>query len=128
MDNFVSKVNEADPVLLNKLKDEIVHKLCCCVPNRKDIHENIKSDTKVLDYDTISTICTWVQRFHSPIYDYKIDEFKALSYGEFVVAINEHIDKMLKEISEAKEKIKNGIPLNIPKSSNGVVPDVMKTG
>jgi len=128
MDTFVTKVNEAETEYLNELKDEIVYKLCCCVPNRKDIHKNIKKDTEILDYNTISTICTWVKRFHSPKYDYKIDEFKALSYGEFVVSINEHIEQILKEISEAKEKIKNGIPLNIQKSSNGIVPDVMKTG
>jgi hypothetical protein len=128
MDAFVSKVNNADYTYLNELKDEIVHKLCCCVPNRKDIHEMIKQQTEILDDTTISTICTWVKRFHSPVYDYKIDEFKALSHGEFVFAINEHIDQMLKEIKETKEKIKNGIPLYTPESSNGIIPDVMKTG
>ena len=35
---------------------------------------------------------------------------------------------MLKEIKETKEKIKNGIPLYTPESSNGIIPDVMKTG
>lgn len=106
-------------------KNYIIQRLCSCVPNRKDIHEKIKGD---IENEPIKNTLEWIKRLHAPKYDYKIDEFKNITnIDELFKILNEHIDIMMKEIKEAKEKILKGEPLYKPKSTNGI-PDIIKTG
>lgn len=107
---FADIVDENDPIYLKKLTEEVANRLCNLVPNRKDIHKEIKEDTQYIDERTIPNILKWIKRMHAPIHDAKIDNWpRDQKISEFIFAIHEHIDIIERDVQKEREKRKKHI-------------------
>ena len=117
---FFDIVDQADEEYLKVLTQEVTDRLCALVPNRKDIHKEIKKDTQKIDHTTIPNILKLTKRMQAPIYDPVIDNWKReQNISDFIFTIHEHIDKIERDIQKERNK---------RKSSNGVVPDNISSG
>ena len=63
---FCDLVDERNTEYLKKLTEEIADRMCALVPNRRDIHVQIKSDTETVDEHTIPNIVKWLYKLQSP--------------------------------------------------------------
>lgn len=116
---FCDFVDKMDTEYLKKLTEEIAERLCALVPNRSDIHEQIKIDTHEINERTIPNIIKWLYKLQSPHLDAVVDGWKHEKISEFLYDVHEHIDIIQRECEEAKK---------IKKTSNNDFPDVMRTG
>jgi hypothetical protein len=106
---FFDILNEDGPEsydYLRKLLNEIIDKLCMFVPNRVDIHEKIREDLDgTIGWDIQEKLICWIEKFQAPIHDATTRKWKAkgpLPVGDFLKLYYEHLEKMYKEVQEAR--------------------------
>jgi hypothetical protein len=115
---------------LKKLLQEIIEKLCLFVPNRNDIHEEIKNDLGgQVDWDIQKKLIVWIEKFQAPIHDTMTQEWKnnePQKIGDFLNKYYEHIEQVYKEIQKTKEALANDE--NIFNPVTGELPTKMRSG
>lgn len=117
---FCDLVDERNTEYLKKLTEEIADRMCALVPNRRDIHVQIKSDTETVDEHTIPNIVKWLYKLQSPHLDAVVDGWRHEKISEFLYDVHGHIDIIQRECEKIKKTKR-------PKHTNGV-PDVIRTG
>ena len=130
---FFDILNEDGPEsydYLRKLLDEIIDKLCMFVPNRHDIHEKIREDLSgSIGWDIQEKLIKWVEKFQAPIHDITTRIWKLngpIPVGDFLKKYYEHLEKVYKEVQEARQALSRGE--NIFNPVTGELPTKMRTG
>jgi len=115
------------------LLEEIIHMLCNFVPNRKDIHEKIKTDLVGISWELQSKLIGWIEKFQAPIHD-KITRGwskRNFTISQFLKLYYSHLDVVHKEVSKSRQKLVNGENLfkpDVPETFTSNVPKNIKTG
>jgi hypothetical protein len=130
---FFDILNEDGPEsydYLRKLLSEIIDKLCMFVPNRKDIHDQIKNDLEgQIGWDIQSKLIVWIEKFQSPMHDRTTAKWKdtgPIPVGDFLKKYYEHLEITYEETQNARSAIARGE--NIFNPVTGEMPKNMKTG
>ena len=132
---------------LNIIIKELYDALCKFVPSKEMIHMKIKESLFIeLNINNVSSIINsliyWIEQFQAPVYDIKTktwrEKFKktqdySLFIVEFLKEYYDHLEKMYKEVWDARKRLVNNeniIPPEHrikPKGKNNI-PDVIKSG
>lgn len=130
---FFDILNEDGPDsydYLRKLLSEIIDKLCMFVPNRQDIHEKIREDLDgPIGWDIQSRLIKWIEKFQSPVHDAMTRHWAnegPQPVGDFLRKYYEHLEKVYKEVQEARQALSRGE--NIFNPVTGEFPTKMRTG
>jgi len=130
---FFDILNEDGPEsydYLRNLLNEIIDKLCTFVPNRGDIHQEIKNDLEgEIGWDIQSKLIIWIEKFQSPNHDSITLVWKEkglVKVGDFLKEYYAHLELVYTEIQEARAAIGRGE--NIFNPFTGKMPTHMKTG
>jgi hypothetical protein len=133
---------------VSKLIAELVDGLCKFVPSKAPLHARIKEDIlpETVDIETMPRIVLglidWIEKFQAPAYDTVTERWRnefnaATSPADFIVRFldeyHNHIEKMYKEVWDARTRLVNNESV-IPPEHRPVVtgrdgiPDIIKTG
>ena len=93
------------------LEEEIVVTLCNFVPNRTDIHKQIKDDlissNEPIDWGIQIKLLNWVEKFQAPIYDQVTEQWKRNCpepVGQFLKKYYQHLQKVEQQIRDHRIK------------------------
>ena len=107
------------------LLNEIIQILCDFVPNRTDIHTDIKTLLdREITWDIIHELIKWIECFQPPIYDSITKNMFNKKYEKLSTFLKEyylHLEKVHKSIHDYRKKIQENKTMsknNIPNQMN----------
>lgn len=129
-----SSVKDGNMEHIQQLLNEIKDVLKSFVPSRTDIHEKIDKEIVSPSWETQKALVQWIERFQAPVHDpftLKLAADVPLPLSDFLKRYYPHVQKVHKEVHDARLAVARGENLFAPSSSsqgsNGV-PQKMKTG